>query len=84
MGKDETHQLEVEVESMKKTALFNHPKSCPEGHRQISWHLKESEVYCWLCNRGYSMTECFRTGTDSSLANGAEPVVAELPAGAAG
>ena len=66
---------------MKKTTVFNHPKSCPEGHRQISWHLKESEVYCWLCNRAYNMSECSRAGGASSLTIQADPASAELPAG---
>ena len=67
--------------SMKKTAVFNHPRSCPEGHRQISWHLKESEVYCWLCNKAYSMSECSRAGGTSSLTIQTDPASAELPAG---
>jgi hypothetical protein len=69
---------------MKNTSLFNHPQSCPEGHRQISWHLRESEVYCWLCNRGYPMSECTRTGAVGSLSTETESAVAELSTGVAG
>ena len=68
---------------MKETTLFNHPRSCPEGHRQISWHLKESEVYCWLCDRGYHISECSYTLEASSVSVDTEPASAELSAGAA-
>jgi len=69
---------------MKDITLFKHPRSCPEGHRQISWHLRDREVYCWLCNRGYAMSECARTGAVGSLATETESAVAELSTGAAG
>lgn len=69
---------------MKRTTRFNHPRSCPKGHRQISWHLEESEVFCWLCNRGYSMSECFPVGDAGSIPTKTEPAPANLPAGAAG
>ena len=68
---------------MKDTTLFNHPRSCPEGHRQISWHLKESEVYCWLCDKGYPMSKCTNTEGASSLSIETEPASVEFPAGAA-
>lgn len=61
---------------MKNTTLFNHPRSCPEGHRQISWHLKESEVYCWLCDKGYHMSECSHAEAVSPLSMEAEPASA--------
>jgi hypothetical protein len=38
---------------------FEHPKQCPEGHRQISWVSHENHVYCWLCNKTYPISECF-------------------------
>ena len=68
---------------MKKTTLFNHPRSCPEGHRQISWHLKETEVYCWHCDRGYSMSECTRAVGVSTIPTAADPTSAELSTDAA-
>ncbi len=66
---------------MKNTTLFNHPRSCPEGHRQISWHLKESEVYCWLCDKGYAMSECCRA-VGTSLSIETEQASTDVPAGA--
>ena len=43
---------------MKKHEKFEHPKQCPNGHRQISWHSKEHDIQCWLCNKAYSISEC--------------------------
>jgi hypothetical protein len=87
MHKDEEERLELDEEwrwkSMKNSTLFNHPRSCPAGHRQISWHLRESEVFCWLCNKGYDMSECSRSSDASSLSFETEPGSTELPASAA-
>jgi hypothetical protein len=38
---------------------FEHPKQCPEGHRQISWVSSENDVHCWLCDKTYPITQCF-------------------------
>jgi len=38
---------------------FEHPRQCPEGHRQISWVSNENDVHCWLCNKTYPISDCF-------------------------
>lgn len=37
---------------------FEHPRRCPEGHRQISWVSNEHNVYCWLCEKAYPISDC--------------------------
>ncbi|MGD8372302.1 MAG: hypothetical protein PVG64_09390 [Syntrophobacterales bacterium] len=66
---------------MKKNTLFNHPRSCPEGHRQISWHLKEDQVHCWLCDKSYTMSECSRIEAAGSFSLETEPTSQELTSG---
>jgi|GEM_PF-3832711 len=44
---------------------FEHPKQCPEGHRQISWVSNESDVHCWLCDKTYPISECFTAHGES-------------------
>jgi hypothetical protein len=34
------------------------PKRCPRGHMHISWSVEKDEVYCWDCNKKYSISEC--------------------------
>jgi len=41
------------------------PKRCPRGHMYISWSLADDVVYCWDCNRKYSMSECVAQPVDS-------------------
>ncbi len=41
------------------------PKRCPRGHMYISWSLVKDEVYCWDCNKKYSIPEC----SDSHVAS---------------
>ena len=37
---------------------FEHPRQCPEGHRQISWVSSENNVHCWLCDKAYPISDC--------------------------
>jgi hypothetical protein len=41
------------------------PKRCPRGHMYISWSLADDVVYCWDCNRKYSISECLVQHVDS-------------------
>jgi len=34
------------------------PRHCPSGHKHVSWSLADDVVYCWDCNRKYSISEC--------------------------
>ena len=43
---------------MKKLERFEHLRQCPNGHRQISWYLKENDIHCWLCNKAYPISKC--------------------------
>lgn len=45
---------------------FEHPRQCPQGHKQISWVLNENNVHCWLCDKAYPMSECFGANGESS------------------
>jgi hypothetical protein len=57
--------VEEEKENMKKPTL-GPPKKCPDGHRHISWSMGDDHIFCWDCNRKYSVSECFQP-QESSL-----------------
>jgi len=44
---------------------FEHPRQCPEGHRQISWVSNENYVHCWLCDKAYPISDCFASRGES-------------------
>jgi len=33
------------------------PKKCPRGHKHLSWSADEDYIFCWDCNRKYSLAE---------------------------
>ena len=47
------------------SSKFEYPTKCPEGHSQISWFLKDNDVYCWLCNKAYTISDCLKVNVDS-------------------
>ena len=49
----------------KNNYRFEYPTRCPDGHTQISWSSDENDVYCWLCNRAYVVSECFSEHRES-------------------
>jgi hypothetical protein len=51
--------VEEEKEDMKKPTL-GPPKKCPDGHKHISWSMGDDHIFCWDCNRKYSVSECFQ------------------------
>jgi len=60
-----------EKEHMKKPTL-GPPKKCPCGHVHISWSMGDDHIFCWDCNRKYSVSECFQP-PESSLSESEEP-----------
>jgi hypothetical protein len=34
------------------------PKKCPSGHKHLSWSADEDYLFCWDCNKKYSLAEC--------------------------
>ena len=54
-----------EKDDMKKPTL-GPPKKCPDGHSHISWSTGEDHIFCWDCNRRYSLNACFQP-QESSL-----------------
>jgi len=34
------------------------PKKCPRGHKHLSWSADEDYLFCWDCNKEYSLAEC--------------------------
>ena len=34
------------------------PKKCPRGHKHLSWSADEDNLFCWDCNKEYSLAEC--------------------------
>jgi len=34
------------------------PKKCPQGHKHLSWSADEDYLFCWDCNKKYSLAEC--------------------------
>ena len=67
----EEQQAEEEKEDMKKPTL-GPPKKCPDGHRHISWSMGDDHIFCWDCNRKYSVSECFQP-PESDLSESEEP-----------
>jgi hypothetical protein len=63
--------VEEEKEDMKKPTL-GPPKKCPDGHRHISWSMGDDHIFCWDCNRKYSVSECFQP-PESNLSEFEEP-----------
>lgn len=33
------------------------PKKCPRGHKHLSWSAYEDDLFCWDCNKKYSLAE---------------------------
>jgi hypothetical protein len=61
----EEQLVEEDTGDMNKTALGS-PKKCPCGHVHISWSADEDYVFCWDCNRKYTLVECFGSQKGSS------------------
>jgi hypothetical protein len=34
------------------------PRKCPRGHKHLSWSADEDYLFCWDCNKEYSLAEC--------------------------
>jgi hypothetical protein len=34
------------------------PPKCPRGHKHLSWSADEDYLFCWDCNKKYSLAEC--------------------------
>jgi hypothetical protein len=56
---------------MKRQFPPEMPKHCPCGHSHVSWSAGEDEVYCWDCNKKYSVSACF-SPQDRTPSNTAE------------
>jgi hypothetical protein len=54
---------------MKKSLPTKKPKRCPCGHTHLSWSPDKDEVYCWDCNKKYSLTECFNPRVEETQGN---------------
>jgi hypothetical protein len=50
-------QLEEEEEDANNPAQ-GPPKKCPRGHKHLSWSADEDYLFCWDCNKEYSLAEC--------------------------
>ena len=61
----EEQPVEEEKEYRNQPTL-GPPKKCPCGHVHISWSADEDYVYCWDCNRKYTLVECFGSQKGSS------------------
>lgn len=41
-----------------------YPKQCPCGHKHLSWHSEDEEVYCLDCKKKYPLVECFQSESE--------------------
>ena len=55
-----TEEQLVEEEKKEDTnnPVQEPPKKCPRGHKHLSWSADEDYLFCWDCNRQYSLAEC--------------------------
>jgi len=54
---------EEQPEEEEKEEDANNPaqgpsKKCPRGHKHLSWSADEDYLFCWDCNKEYSLAEC--------------------------
>ncbi|MCG6946721.1 MAG: PilZ domain-containing protein [Deltaproteobacteria bacterium] len=54
----EEQLVEEEKEKDERTPAQEPPKKCPRGHKHLSWSADEDYLFCWDCNREYSLAEC--------------------------
>jgi hypothetical protein len=57
------------IKGLKHVETSHTPKRCPRGHLHISWSLGDKEVFCWDCDKKYSVWECL----DTRLAESSDP-----------
>ena len=67
----EEQPVAEEKEDMHQSTL-GPPKKCPDGHRHISWSLGDDHIFCWDCNRKYTLLACFQP-PESTLSESEEP-----------
>ena len=51
----------------KKSIPLPRPLQCPRGHHMISWFYTEDEVFCNLCRRTYTSSECLHAETENEV-----------------
>lgn len=54
----EEQLVEEEKEEDTNNPAQGSPKKCPQGHKHLSWSADEDYLFCWDCNRQYSLAEC--------------------------
>ena len=54
----EQQLVEEEKEEDTNNPAQEAPKKCPQGHKHLSWSADEDYLFCWDCNRQYSLAEC--------------------------
>ena len=54
----EEQLLEEEKKEEANNPAQEPPKKCPQGHKHLSWSADEDYLFCWDCNRQYSLAEC--------------------------
>ena len=54
----EEQLVEKEKEEDTNNPAQEPPKKCPQGHKHLSWSADEDYLFCWDCNRQYSLAEC--------------------------
>jgi uncharacterized protein (TIGR02266 family) len=54
----EEQLVEEEKEKDESTPTQEPPKKCPRGHKHLSWSADEDYLFCWDCNKEYSLAEC--------------------------
>jgi uncharacterized protein (TIGR02266 family) len=54
----EEQLVEEEKGKDESTPAQEPPKKCPRGHKHLSWSADEDYLFCWDCNKEYSLAEC--------------------------
>jgi hypothetical protein len=53
----EEELVEEEKEEIANNTAQEPPKKCPRGHKHLSWSAGEDYLFCWDCNKKYSLAE---------------------------
>jgi hypothetical protein len=58
LTEEQLEEEEKEKEEDVNNPAQGPPRKCPRGHKHLSWSADEDYLFCWDCNKEYSLAEC--------------------------